>query len=264
MKRRLRQFKSSAKATARFMRQSSLTRAQVRDALRLLTPYDTGHPLVRIGDPGDGGYLLPDDLDGLVGSYSPGVSDVLTFDLDIMNRGVPTFMADASVDGLAQGHPLAHFDKLFLGGKTGGDVISLDDWVARHGPDTGDLLLQMDIEGAEYETLHHASDATLERFRVVVVEFHSFNRITEPEIFPLYSEVLEKLHRHFAVVHLHPNNCLPPVNVAGIRLPPVFEATFLRRDRVSDATPRKNFPHELDSRNVADTKDFTMPRFWSG
>ena len=28
-------------------------------------PFDLGHPLVRVGGEGDGGYLLPDILDGI-------------------------------------------------------------------------------------------------------------------------------------------------------------------------------------------------------
>ena len=251
------------KASIKFMMQSSLSRAQVQNALRLLTPYDTGHPLIRIGGPGDGGYLLPDDLDGLVGSYSPGVSDVMHFDDEMMERGIPTFMADASVDEPTEAHPLAHFDKLFLGAKTEGHIISLEDWVARHGPDEGDLLLQMDIEGAEYETLLHTSDAVLSRFRIIVIEFHTFNRILEPGVFAEYSKVLEKLHRHFVAVHLHPNNYSPVAKVAGFELPPLFEATFLRRDRFTHATPIDRFPHPLDETNVAERKDFAMPRFWA-
>lgn len=61
---------------------------------------------------------------------------------------------------------MATFDKLFLGPTTSRQFISLDDWVARYAPPDGDLLLQMDIEGAEYVTLNAARTGTLERFEL--------------------------------------------------------------------------------------------------
>jgi hypothetical protein len=43
--------------------------------VRLMRPIESGHPLVRLGGPKDGGYLVPDDLDGIAFCFSPGVSD---------------------------------------------------------------------------------------------------------------------------------------------------------------------------------------------
>jgi hypothetical protein len=41
--------------------------------LERLYPVEGGHPLIRVGPDGDGGYLLPDDLSGIVACFSPGV-----------------------------------------------------------------------------------------------------------------------------------------------------------------------------------------------
>ena len=65
--------------------------------LRLLHPQASERPLRRIGGPGDGGYLVPDDLDGIVGCISPGVSTEVGFDLALAEMGIPVFLADASV-----------------------------------------------------------------------------------------------------------------------------------------------------------------------
>ena len=40
----------------------------VREFINRLHPLVTEHPLIRIGARGDGGYLIPDDLEGVVQS----------------------------------------------------------------------------------------------------------------------------------------------------------------------------------------------------
>lgn len=250
-------------AAFRLARLGRAGRARLQAALNCLTPYTSDIPLIRIGNERDGGYLLPDDLDGLTASFSPGVSTEIGFDLAIMGRGIPCFLADASVDGLVQPHPLATFDKLFLGPRTEGIFISLDDWVQRYAGGGGDLLLQMDIEGAEYETLAAASDETLARFRIIMIEFHGFHRMFSPKHLAKMEPVFRRLSEQFALLHLHPNNAAPAVSAGGITLPPVFEATYIRKDRVTDLTATRSFPHPLDRPNVAALPDYRMPEFWT-
>ena len=66
------------------------------------------------------------------------------------------------------------FDKRFVGCLTDERYITLDDWHAAKlgGDSTPSLLLQMDIEGAEYETLLAASPSLLGKFRIMIIEFH--------------------------------------------------------------------------------------------
>ena len=51
----------------------------------------SGHDLIRVGPSGDGGYLLPDDLDGLKYCLSPGVAACSDFEEDIASRGMQVF-----------------------------------------------------------------------------------------------------------------------------------------------------------------------------
>ena len=66
----------------------TVNQASLEDFFRKIHPIDSGHPLVRLGGEGDGGYLVPDDLDGIGACFSPGVSDVANFELAFANRGV--------------------------------------------------------------------------------------------------------------------------------------------------------------------------------
>jgi len=237
---------------------------QFQSVLDLFTPYDVGVPLVRIGSDGDGGYLLPDDLNEIQALFSPGVSTQIGFDLAVMDRGIPSYMIDASIDELVQDHPLATFERLFLGPETGGTFISLDDWVNQKASGSSDLMLQMDIEGAEFDVIQAASQETLNRFRIMVIEFHGMHKIYRKHDFEKYKATLEKLTKNFAVIHLHANNAAKPVSAGGYDIPPVFEATFIRRDRFrTESKVKRDVKNELDQPNVAKLPDYDFPTFWT-
>ncbi|MGA0840372.1 MAG: FkbM family methyltransferase [Pseudomonadales bacterium] len=64
------------------------------------------------------------------------------------------------------------FKKLWLD-ISGEQSITLADWIAEQEPErTGDFILQMDIEGAEYRNLIDAPAEVLDRFRIIVIEMH--------------------------------------------------------------------------------------------
>ena len=176
--------------------------AAVIDAF--MRPYETDTPLIRMGDFGDGGYLLPDDLRGIAACYSPGVSEQASFEMDMAKRGISSFMADASVERPPLNVPGAEFVRKFLGDKDEGEVMTLASWVAATDPDPGsDLLLQMDIEGAEYATLSAAPRDLLRRFRMIVIEWHHLPSIlTKPRFMGPARAAIEKLREDFVTVHL--------------------------------------------------------------
>jgi hypothetical protein len=239
-------------------------RADLSALIRKLCPLRTEMPLVRMGPAGDGGYLVPDDMEGLAACLSPGVDREAGFELDCAQRGMRVFLADASVDGPPARSTAFHFDKLFVGATTGGDTVRVDDWVATMDlPPEADLLLQMDIEGQEYEVLLSVSDALLRRLRIVVVEFHHLNQLWNAAFFPFAAAVFKRLLSTHTCVHIHPNNVADPVTREGVSIPPLMEFTFLRSDRVGNARPATQFPHPLDADN-ADRPPLALPPCWYG
>lgn len=230
--------------------------------VRSLWPVDPGVELVRIGPDGDGGYLVPDDLEGIRYAFSPGVSTESGFEAALADRGWRVFLADYSVDGPATQHAGFEFDKRFVGCVTDDRFITLDDWhAAKLGADASDLLLQMDIEGAEYETLLAASPALLRRFRVMVIEFHWLPQLWNEPFFELAARAFDKLLATHAVVHAHPNNCCGSVTSGGLEIPRIAELTLLRRDRLRSTGYQTRFPHPLDRPNVAKAP-LDLPRAW--
>jgi hypothetical protein len=106
-------------------------------------------------------------------------------------------------------------------------TITLDTWVDQSCP-AGDLLLQMDIEGAEWIVLLNASETILRRFRIIVVEFHSLERLMDKHAFPEISAAFDRLLEYFNVVHIHPNNWSGTVRCGSLVIPRTLEITFLR------------------------------------
>ena len=253
-------FNRRVKRMLKTVGQTDETRTQA--IFDLLKPYKIDLPFVRIGGDGDGGYVMPDDFAGLQGSYSPGVSDTITFDLDIAKRGVPCFLADASVDGVKTNHPNIRFDKLFLGSRTQGDFISLEDWVTKYTPKATDLLLQIDIEGAEYEVINATPDNVLAQFRIINIEFHNFHHVFDPEKRERILKTVQKLNQDFYLCHLHANNCAPLGKYRGQKYPEVFEATYIRKNRCRTLPGKVTFPHSLDQPNCPQNLDWHMPILW--
>lgn len=263
----LRKLKRGVKEVGHFW-DFHITRSVTRDGLeafaRTVRPVQTDRPLIRVGKEGDGGYLVPSDFDDIAACFSPGVGARADFEEAMLARGIPCYLADASVAGPPIEDSRLYFEPLFLGAETRGRYISLDDWIARNAPSSGDIVLQMDIEGAEYEVLAAASDATLRRFRWMVIEVHKLHRILRGHGLRRATEMFARLNELFAVVHLHPNNAAREVGYAGISVPPLIEMTFLRRDRISHSSPVQNFPHSLDVTNVPSMPEIELPEWLTG
>jgi hypothetical protein len=235
---------------------------RVEALIQTLWPIKTEHDLIRLGPSLDGGYLVPDDLTGITACFSPGVGEECRFELDCVKRGMRVYMADASVDE-PEGFPdQCKFRKQFIGAYSREEYISMDQWISDDlGDQQEDLLLQMDIEGAEYEVLLALARSSLKRFRIMVIEFHRLERLWNEPYFQLISNVFGKLLETHACVHSHPNVCSGIIDHEGVSMPRNIELTFLRRDRFQSEEFVKVLPHALDSVDYRG-KRVVMPGNW--
>lgn len=241
-----------------------LTSPQALVALiRKLHPVSCDAGLIRLGPPADGGYLVPDDLSGITACFSPGVSTVSGFEQDCASLGMRVFLADNSVDGPAVAHESFTFTKKHVGATSSERFMTLDEWVDASAVQPGsDLMLQIDIEGFEYEAFLGMSPRLAARFRIIVAEFHDLHLLWSEPFFRVVSSTFEKLLQSHACVHVHPNNCCGSQKRHGIEIPRVMEFTFLRRDRLTGFSGlRHSFPHPLDRDNTPNPT-LPLPRCW--
>ncbi len=238
----------------------------LRTLISDLSPVPIMRPLIRIGGDRDGGYLVPDDLDGIDAALSPGVSTEIGFDLAMAERGVRVYMADASVEGPPTENPLFHFEKKFIDVFEDEQNTRLDNFCKLIPAQfSGDKILQMDVEGAEYRILLDTSVENLKRFRLMIIEFHDLHQMFGDFSFKYIESVFRKLLQTHHIVHIHPNNIRPPVSRRGLSIPPIMEFTFYRKDRVEiDSTRRPEFPHPLDVDNVSYRPSVQLPECWRG
>lgn len=237
---------------------------KVKALFDLLRPVVTSQKLIRVGGDGDGGYLVPDVIDDISAVVSPGVGPSSSFELEFARKGIDCFLFDGSVEGPPDSHENIHFFREMLGSNVSQGERQLDDIVDSLCPPTGDLLLQMDIEGAEWSVLPLTSTATWQRFRIVIVEFHdlasvltSITRTTKAIRF------FQRMRRTHDVVHFHANNCGGARTFGALKVPNVFEVTFLRSDFHTQQGKFSTLPHELDRESCTRAKPGSLPSWWN-
>jgi len=225
----------------------------LHNPLDFFRPKPSPARLIRIGGVRDGAYMVPKDFAGVTACFSPGVANRKSFEDELANTmGIRSHMLDFSSDLESFGTPLVEglqfFDKKWLAPVDGLDSLALDTWVDQREPKSSDLILQMDIEGAEYAILAAASSSLLRRFRIVIVEFHDFRkRLMDAGTDEEFDSVVTKLNRDFVVVHARANNCvdMEPLPPNDTLIPDVVEVTMLRRDRFETLGGGRLFPVNL-------------------
>ena len=257
---------------AGFFPQPLTSYSNVLGVLKKVRPISAGIDLMRVGPESDGGYLIPNDLDGINALFSPGVSSESRFELYFANLGIDVLMADASVEGPSVEHQKFHFQKVWLGVNSHDITVSLDDFVLNSDfygngskADDREYILQMDIEGAEYEVLLASSREILDSFRIIIIEFHNLHHIWARSFFRIADAVIAKLTHNHVPVHLHINNCCGALNFNGLEIPRTIEVTFLRRDRIRDGSDLEGFthlPHSLDRDCVEKKPSLPIPKYW--
>jgi hypothetical protein len=240
---------------------------ELKELIKALRPVKTDFELIRIGGDNDGGYLIPNDLEGIAACFSPGVADTASFEIALCKRGIGSHLADASVDSAPSGFTPISFTKKYLDGYDDETNMTLKTWMNEKGLSNmrgANFILQMDIEGGEYATVIATPKEVLQQFRIICVEIHDTDAWFNPIAWNTVATFFAKLTEDFHVVHNHPNNNCGSVVAGNIHLPRVFELTLLRKDRSKALGFVEDLPHPLDARNVLDKDVLKLPKEWYG
>lgn len=220
----------------------------------------TNCQMQRIGSANDGGYMLCGNLVQEVRStYSYGIAGVDDWGCDISARlNVPVHQYDCFNTSAPVCGPTAqpHFYPECIGAERstfeGKPFDTLANQIEKNGDNGKHLIVKMDVEGAEWESLGLAPDATLESIDQLVAEFHEIES-------PLFVKTAQRLTKFFYVANVHQNNhsCLPGFDpFPGT----VFEALLVNK-RIAKVDPNAKVARSspLDAPNNYEKVDCQAP-----
>jgi hypothetical protein len=165
----------------------------------------------RYGSSNDGGYLMCENLiKGIESAYSYGIDREDNWGCDVSKQfSVPVHQYDCFTPhrpACAGGKTIFHDECVGPKAETiGGQPFdSISNQIQKNGDAGKRILLKIDVEGAEWDSLMATPDALLERIDQIPMELHG----TDEQRF---LDTIRKLKRTFDVVNLHYNNwaCSP-------------------------------------------------------
>ena len=186
--------------------------------------------LCRIGRKHDGGYAMLNDFANTEAAYSFGISNDVSWDLDIAEMGIDVFMYDHTIAALPENHERFHFHQIGVADSmddVSTELEPLSNIIVRNGHSKSkNLILKMDVEGCEWGALKMTSNEDLCRFKQIVLEIHG---LTNELNFEEMCQVLEKMNENFNLIHIHANNYSNIVYIGDIALSDVMEITYIRK-----------------------------------
>ena len=162
--------------------------------------------LKRFGSANDGGYLMCQNLiEPIDAAYSYGVGPNDDWGCDVSRRyHVPVHQYDCfdPARPTCSGGAFV-FHNECVGDRTGYRKShlfdTLENQIRKNGDTSRHLIIKMDIEGGEWDSLFAAPDELLASIPQIAMEMHGFDN-------PKIVEVIRKLKRNFYLVNLHFNN----------------------------------------------------------
>jgi len=236
------------------------------DILNLLKLFKIKIPsnieLIRIGSNNDGGYLVPNIIHEISSCFSAGIGNNISFEKDLIDHKINIFGADGTLDTLPEEQKNYNFLKKNICISDDEENIRFETWVNSNASNSNSLIGQIDIEGGEYILIIDTPLNVLKKFKVLVIEFHNLNLISNRINYNLYLNVFKKILSIFNICHIHINNSEKPINIKGINIPPVIEFTFLRKDFYGNNFQSISIPHKLDQKNLIYKEDYFFDKTW--
>jgi hypothetical protein len=162
--------------------------------------------LKRFGSANDGGYLMCENLlDGIASAYSYGIDTEDNWGCEVSTRlNVPVHQYDCFTPyrpTCPGGRFVYHNECIGPRAETidAHPFDTLASQIAKNGDAGKPLLVKMDIEGAEWESLLATPNELLDRIAQLPMELHGVNK-------PRFIELVQKLKQTFYLVSVHFNN----------------------------------------------------------
>jgi len=223
---------------------------------------------VRIGKNNDAGYVVCDDSWAATGTgeqkqpcqlLSYGVSKDDSMEMAIHDsHGCDVDEFDPTVDGSDGARKVpdsVHFHKEGLGSSTKtvpglGPVDTLTNHKAKYVKPHRILMLKVDVEESEWESLSSLPESTFDSFDQLIMEAHLDHIKSPQEVASSFASrvgLLQTLKKHFYLYHTHLNNWSGKVDVPGVGVVPrAAELSFIRKGLVTPGSAPYDNHSEID------------------
>jgi hypothetical protein len=172
-----------------------------------------GKNRILIGRKSDGCYVLLDDFENIKIAYSFGIANMIQFDDELAKRGIDVYMYDHTISSLPYNNSKFHWSKIGIcaSNERTQDLKTLEDLMKENGHiSEKNMILKIDVEGAEWNSLNELNEDILRQFKYIAIEYH----FIEPSKEELYYNVIKKIHRSHQAFYLR---CHGRENISPIR-----------------------------------------------
>lgn len=240
----------------------------LKDRLKIKKIVDKN--FVRLGSPNDGGYIMIDNFNVSAEeriAYSFGIANDVSWDWDMTQRGYDVFMYDPTIAGLPQNHERFHFFKEGILGVEIKELSmnTLENFIKINGHEgKSNMILKMDVEGAEWSFLSTVTSETLNQFDQIVFEFHDMIQPKNQSLMNATLACISKINRTHSLVHLHANNTNSFLILDDkILFPNVLELTYVKTSNYELVDDENIFlPNPIDQPNEKYNQEISLG-FWN-
>jgi hypothetical protein len=197
-----------------------------------------GKTLILLGDKLDGSYVILDDFENIKIAYSIGIFTLVQFDKALADRGIDVYMYDHTIDKLPYENDKFHWKKIGLGANSTkeNNLQTLEEMMKENGHlQEKNMILKIDIEYNEWNSLNDISENVLCKFKYILVEFHFWKNEQK-----LYYDVLKKLHKTHQPFYIRCGSGI--VNFGNNRICDCIEASYIIRSGNSFTTDKTIYP----------------------
>ena len=199
-----------------------------------------GYKRILIGYKKDGCYVMLDNFENIKIAYSIGIRDNIQFDKALADRGIDIFMYDHTINNLPYENNKFHWKKKGLGGKIERtyNIQTLEDMIRENGhTNEKNMILKIDIEGAEWDSLKDISEDILLKFKYILIEYH----FSKKDIYFIYT-ILKKIYKSHQAFYVHCSPFSKPKIYGNNRVCSAFEVSYVIRNGNNFSADKSIYP----------------------
>lgn len=220
---------------------------KVKEMLQLIKPMKpVGAKKCRIGSNSDGGYVMLPPKKGI--AYSFGISNYAPWDSCISKMGFHVFQYDGTISAPPEDNDYIHFHQYNISGADTPEpgYKNIQTIISDLGhEDQNDIILQIDIEGAEWEVFNNIDEKIMNKFSQIIVEFHSVIDFRSDSI-KYHINALKKIYNTHQSIHYHINNFSTLALFPGFNIGNSIEVSYVRRADFKFEPDYTEYPTDLD------------------